>query len=49
MFFFTIGGDGSEEYPSDAGVFVRVVCKTVLFYTRRKNCNGKNKGLAILV
>ena len=46
MFFFTIGGDGSRQVPSDAGVFVRVFCKTVLFYTRRKICNGKNKGLA---
>ena len=42
----TIGGDGSRQSPSDAGVFVRVFCKTVLFYTRRKICNGKNKGLA---
>ena len=42
----TIGGDGSRQSPSDALVFVRVFCKTVLFYTRRKICNGKNKGLA---
>ena len=41
----TIGGDGSRQYGSDALVFVRVFCKTVLFYTRRKICNGKNKGL----
>ena len=43
----TIGGDGSRQYGSDALVFVRVFCKTVLFYTRRKICNGKTKGLAI--
>ena len=42
----TIGGDGSRQYRSDVLVFVRVFYKTVLFYTRRKICNGKNKGLA---
>ena len=46
MFLSTIGGDGSQEYRSVACVFVRVFCKTLLFYTRRKNCNGKTKGLA---
>ena len=25
--------------------FVRVFCKLVLFYTRRKMCNDRNKGL----
>ena len=48
MFFSTIGGDGSQESPSDAGVFVRVFCKSVLFYTMVENFSHKSSIVSLL-
>ena len=47
MFFFTIGGDGSRQYRSDAAILAAVFCIFFLFYMRQKICNGKTKGLAL--
>ena len=48
MFFSTIGGDGSQESRSVAGVFVRVFCKSVLFYTMVENFSHKSSIVSLL-
>ena len=49
MFFSTIGEVWSRQYAWDAALFLEFCEKDVLFVIDAKICNGKIKGLAILL
>ena len=49
MFFSTIGDDGSRQSAADAAILAAVLQTVIFIWVKANICNGKIKGLAILV